>query len=259
MPTPSTAFGKNRLIAALPSAGRKSLLSRCEQVDLAFAEVLVQAGDECRYVYFPTDSFISVVTALESHTRLEVGIVGDEGMLGASLVLGVNVSPLHAVVQGAGPAWRLSAAAFRDELGRSASLRASLQRYIYVLMTQLAQAAICIRYHFVDARLARWLLMTRDRAHSNQFFLTHEFLADMLGVRRVGITTAAKSLARRKVIDYNRGAMTILDGSALEAASCGCYLQEKAVYQQILMPRQRAIETRGRKPVTALRMSLRGK
>lgn len=239
MPTPSTAFGKNRLITALPRAGRQRLLSRCEQVELALAEVLVQAGDECRYVYFPIDSFISVVTALESQVRLEVGIVGDEGMLGASLVLGVNVSPLHAVVQGAGPAWRISAAAFRSELARSASLRASLQRYIYVLMSQLAQAAICIRYHFVDARLARWLLMTRDRAHSNQFFLTHEFLADMLGVRRVGITTAAKSLARRKVIDYNRGTITILDDSALEAASCGCYQQEKAIYQEILVPRGR--------------------
>ena len=259
MHAPRTAFGENRLIAALPSAGRHSLLSRCDQVDLGFAEVLVQAGEECRYVYFPTDSFISVIAALESEARLEVGIVGDEGMLGASLVLGVSVSPLHAVVQGAGPAWRISAAEFRNELVRSEQLRTTLQRYIYVLMGQFAQAAICIRYHVVQARLARWLLMTRDRAHSRQFFLTHEFLADMLGVRRVGITTAAKSLARRKVIDYSRGTITILDGAALEAASCECYEKEKAMHREILGTRRRAIEIKARRPNPSLRADPRGK
>ena len=169
-------------------------------------------------------------------------MVGDEGMLGTSLVLGVNVSPLHAVVQGAGPAWRMSAALFRNEVTNSAVLRLNLQRYVYVLMNQLAQTAICTRYHVVQARLARWLLMTRDRAHSNQFFLTHEFLAYMLGVRRVGITTAAKLLETRNVIDYNRGKVTILDHKALEAASCQCYQQGNVVYQEILAPRRVAQE-----------------
>jgi CRP-like cAMP-binding protein len=200
-----------------------------------------------------------VIAELESHARLEVGIVGDEGMLGASLVLGVNVSPLHAVVQGAGPAWRLSAAAFRTELSRSASLRVILQRYIYVLMGHFAQAAICIRYHVVEARLARWLLMTRDRAHSRQFFLTHEFLADMLGVRRVGITTAAKSLARRKVLNYSRGSITILDDAALEAASCGCYEREKAIHREILSVQGRTTESGVRKSTASVRAGQRGK
>lgn len=236
MPAPAKVPPKNRLIAALPSASRRSLLAHCTEVELVFAEVLVQAGEECRYVYFPTNGFISVVAALDDHARLEVGIIGDEGMLGASLILGVNVSPLHAVVQGAGPAWRMSAASFRREVGHNPALRLSVQRYIYVLMSQFAQAAICIRFHVVQARLARWLLMTRDRAHSDRFFLTHEFLAYMLGVRRVGITTAAKSLEALGVIDYERGKITILDGKALEAASCRCYGQAKAVYRQILAP-----------------------
>jgi CRP-like cAMP-binding protein len=168
-----------------------------------------------------------------------VGIVGDEGMLGTSLILGVSVSPLHAVVQGAGPAWRMNAACFRKQLKSSEMLRQGMQRYVYVLMSQLAQTAICTRYHVVPARLARWLLMTRDRAHSNQFcltqeFLTQEFLAYMLGVRRVGITAAAKSLEMRHVIEYSRGRITILDGKALEAVSCGCYRQGNDVYREIL-------------------------
>ncbi len=233
MPSPSTA-SKNRLIAALPVADRRSFLARCDPVELSFAEILAEAGAPCRYVYFPINSFISLVAATDDRTRLEVGIVGDEGMLGTSLILGVSVSPLHAVVQGAGPAWRMSAASFRKELKHSEMLRQGMQRYVYVLMSQLAQTAICTRYHVVPARLARWLLMTRDRAHSNQFCLTHEFLAYMLGVRRVGITTAAKSLETRRVIEYSRGRITILDGKALEAASCECYQQSNAVYQEIL-------------------------
>lgn len=238
MPAPATVPAKNRLIAALPPAGRRSLLAHCTEVELVFAEVLVQAGEECRYVYFPTHGFISVVAALDEHMRLEVGIVGDEGMLGASLILGVNVSPLHAVVQGAGQAWRMSAASFRHEVGRSPALRVDVHRYTYVLMSQLAQAAICIRYHVVQARLARWLLMTRDRAHSKQFFLTHEFLAYMLGVRRVGITAAARALEAHGVIDYERGKIVILDERALEAASCQCYRLGNAVYQEIMAPRR---------------------
>lgn len=234
----------NRLIAAMPGKDRLRFLANCEPVELAFAEVLIEEGDRCRHVYFPTDSFISLVAALDDGTRLEVGIVGDEGMLGTALILGVNVSPMHAVVQGAGPALRMSAANFRREFERSPVLRRALNRYVYVLMNQLAQTAICTRYHVVEARLARWLLMTRDRAHSSHFSLTHEFLAYMLGVRRVGITKAAGSLEQRGLIDYSRGKITILDEAGLEATSCQCYRQGKDMYERILTPPRRGASHR---------------
>lgn len=224
----------NRLITALPAQSQRHFLESCEPVELGFAEILCQAGDPIRHVYFPTDSFISLVTTLDDGARLEVGIVGDEGMLGTSLALGVNISPQHAMVQGAGPALRMSATLFRRHCKQSEVLREGLNRYIHVLMSQLAQTAACTRYHVVEARLARWLLLTRDRAHSDQFHLTHEFLAYMLGVRRVGITQAASSLQALGLIDYSRGQISILDGAGLEKASCRCYRHSKEMYEQVL-------------------------
>lgn len=206
----------------------------CDQVDLGFAEILHEPGERIRYVHFPTESFISLVTALEDGGRLEIGIVGDEGMLGTSLILGVSTSPQHAVVQGAGTAWRMSTAAFQRHYRQNPQLRRHLNRYVYVLMGQLAQTAACTRYHRIEARLARWLLMTRDRAHRDQFHITHEFLAYMLGVRRVGITEAAGSLQARGLIDYQRGAIAILDPKGLEQASCACYGGAIEIYERTL-------------------------
>ncbi|HKQ81742.1 MAG TPA: Crp/Fnr family transcriptional regulator [Steroidobacteraceae bacterium] len=219
---------------ALPRKSLQLILASCEQVELGFADVLCEPGERIRYVHFPTDSFISLVTALDDGGRLEIGIVGDEGMLGTSLILGVSTSPQHAVVQGAGTAWRMSAPAFRRHYRQNAELRRRLNRYVYVLMGQLAQTAACTRYHCVEARLARWLLMTRDRAHCDQFRLTHEFLAYMLGVRRVGITEAAGSLQARGLIDYERGAIAILDPKGLEQASCACYGGAIEMYERTL-------------------------
>ncbi|HET7527249.1 MAG TPA: Crp/Fnr family transcriptional regulator, partial [Burkholderiaceae bacterium] len=187
----------NNLIERLPGRDRAALLDIAKPVPLDIGAAMYTAGEPTRHVYFPTDGFISLVTATGDEPGLEVGMVGSEGMLGAQLALGVSISPLRAMVQGQGSALRVDAAPFRRRLATSTALRSELNRYLYVLMAQLATSAACTRFHGVGPRLARWLLMSHDRAHADTFRLTHEFLAFMLGVRRVGITRAATELQQR--------------------------------------------------------------
>jgi CRP-like cAMP-binding protein len=234
VPPTKPAPAANRLLAALPRKDRQHLLAGCEQIELTSADVLCDPGDRIQHIYFPIDSFISLLTPVNGNAGLEVGLVGNEGMFGISLVLGVDVSPLRALVQGSGPAWRMKAAPFRRELDHSLALLRTLNRYLYVLRVQLAQAVACTRFHVVEARLARWLLMTQDRAHCDELHITHELLAHMLGVRRVGVTKAATSLQQRKMISYRRGDITIVDRGALEAVSCGCYRTDKETYDHML-------------------------
>jgi CRP-like cAMP-binding protein len=206
----------------------------CEPVQLTMATVLNDGDMPIRHVYFPIEGFISLVTRLDGKPVLEVGMVGREGMLGAQVALGVTREPLHAVVQGSGSAWRIGRIAFQRELTRNAPLQQSLRRYLHVTMTQLAGSAACLRFHQIAPRLARWLLMTQDRANSTHFRVTHEFLAFMLGVRRVGITTAATALQRQGLVKYHRGDITIINRRRLEKAACGCYESDRKIYAESL-------------------------
>ena len=227
-------MAENHLIESLPRADRTRLLSICEPTELVLSEVLCEPGKTTHHVYFPTDGFISLVTLVAGHPALEVGMVGREGMVGAQLALGVVTAPLRALVQGSGAAWRIATKAFQAELARSTALQRSLNRYVYVLMGQLATSAACLRYHLIGPRLARWLLMTQDRAHADTFRVTQEFLAYMLGVRRVGVTAAAGALQRSGLIAYTRGELTVLDRAGLEAAACSCYATDRQTYTELL-------------------------
>jgi CRP-like cAMP-binding protein len=228
------AAAQNHLIERLPRKERLRLLALCEPVQLTLGEVLCEPGMDTRHLYFPVDGFISLVAPIDGKPALEVGMVGREGMLGAQLTLGVARVPLLALVQGSGSACRIRAADFRVELARSPPLHRLLNRYLYVLMAQLAGAAACLRYHQIGPRLARWLLMSQDRAHADRFHVTHEFLAYMLGVRRVGVTGAAGTLQHSGLIEYHRGEMKVLDRSGLEAAACACYANDRQAYQDLL-------------------------
>ena len=227
-------MAENHLIASLPRTDRARLRAICEPTQLVLSEVLCEPGKTTHHVYFPTDGFISLVTLVAGHPALEVGMVGREGMVGAQLALGVVTAPLRALVQGSGAAWRIATKAFQAELARSTALQRSLNRYVYVLMGQLATSAACLRYHLIGPRLARWLLMTQDRAHADTFRVTQEFLAYMLGVRRVGVTAAAGALQRSGLIAYTRGELTVLDRAGLEAAACSCYATDRQTYTELL-------------------------
>ena len=209
-------------------------MSACESVELPLEQVLCEPGKPTKYVYFPTEGFISLIAVVKGSPGVEVGMVGREGMLGVQLALGVATAPLHALVQGAGTAWRIGTRAFKAELAASPALQNELHRYLYVLMAQLAESTACVRFHQIGPRLARWLLMSQDRSRASSFEVTQEFLAYMLGVRRVGITAAAGALQRSGLIAYSRGKLTVLNRKGLEQAACGCYAADQKTYAELL-------------------------
>lgn len=225
---------QNILIEMLPRPERRSLLALCEPIELVLSKTLVEVGTATRHVYFPTDGFVSLLTAVDGKSMLEVGMVGREGMLGIHVTLGLLRSPIRALVQGSGTAWRVPVGPFKKQLANSAALQRGLNRYLSTLMVQLASSAACVRYHLIGPRLARWLLMSHDRACSDQFFMTQEFLSCMLGVRRVGVTSAAGKLQHDGLIEYRRGKLRVLDRSGLEAAACGCYAADRVAYTMLM-------------------------
>jgi len=222
----------NRILASLPPSSSQSLLTQLEAVPLRFRQVLYEPGKAIRHVYFPIDCLISLLTTVDKRRSLEVGMVGNEGMAGMPFILGVGVSGVRALVQGQGVALRMAAAPFRIEFARNRPLQEALYRYTYALMAQISQTAACNRFHDSEQRLARWLMMTRDRVGADQFSLTHVFLAHMLGLRRVGVTEAAGALKQRNLINYQRGKIQILDVKRLKASSCSCYQIVKSVFER---------------------------
>jgi CRP-like cAMP-binding protein len=225
---------ENLLIQALPAPQRKHLLNACEPLDVVLSQVLCKPGERLSHAYFPQTGFLSLVVEVDNHPGLEVGMIGREGMMGSELALGMDTMPWRALAQGAGRCLRMEAGTFCRQVAASAELQHLVHRYQLVRLHQLARAAACERFHLIGPRLARWLLMSQDRARTHTFHVTHEFIALMLGVRRVGVTVAAGALQRGGLIEYHRGEVTVLKRPELEGYACSCYAADKASYNDLM-------------------------
>lgn len=214
---------KNRLLAALPKKEYQNLLPGLEKIDLNYGENIYALGEQISHVYFPESGIVSLLSIIDERMMLEVGIVGNEGMVGLPVFLDVETSINRAVVQGNGVAWRMKATNLQKECNGSGNLTHLLKRYTYLLLTQTSHTAACNLYHPIDSRLARWLLMSHDRMEIDEFQLTQEFLSNMLGVRREAVNKAATSLQQQRLISYSRGKIKVLNRIGLEAVSCKCY------------------------------------
>jgi CRP-like cAMP-binding protein len=218
-------MNKNLLINLLPIKTQESILDRADLTKLTLSNVICIANDSTEYVYFPVDGFISITQSVDKQLPIEIGMIGREGILGSELSLGLTVNPFGAIVQGSGFAWRIRAKDFLSEMKKSNELKVIVNHYISARIRMLGLSAGCEHFHEIGPRFAKWLLMSQDRAQSNTFFMTHEFISLMLGVRRVGVTTTASDFRRRGLIDYRRGEIKILNRVALEDEACSCYKQ----------------------------------
>lgn len=214
---------QNRLLATLPADAQERLLPHMELVELPLGKVLYESGDTLRYVYFPTNSIVSLLYVMESGASAEISVVGNEGLIGVALFMGGESTTSRAIVQSAGQAYRLLGQRLKDEFNRHGALLHTLLRYTQALITQMAQTAVCNRHHSIDQQLCRWLLLSLDRLESNELVMTQELIANMLGVRREGVTDAAGRLQRLDVIEYHRGHIRVLNRPKLETLCCECY------------------------------------
>jgi CRP-like cAMP-binding protein len=213
----------NHLLATLPVEEYGRIFPKLEKISLNYEDTLYKKNDEIRYVYFPNSGIISLLTAVEDDLTLEVGLIGREGMAGIALFMGVNISTKQAIVQGNGSAMRMTAEDFLAECENCGALPKILRRFLHSRLTQVSQSAACYRFHPIEARLSRWLLMTSDRMETEEFLITQEFLSNMLGVRREAVNKAAVALQQHKLISYSRGHISIIDHKGLEKATCMCY------------------------------------
>jgi CRP-like cAMP-binding protein len=231
---------RNHLLAALPAAERERLFPHLELVTMPLGEAVYESGGHQPHVYFPIDCIVSLLYVMEDGASAEIAIVGSEGIVGIALFMGGETTPSRAVVQSAGHAYRLRAAVLKAEFGRSGAVQHLLLRYTQALITQMAQTAVCNRHHSVDQQLCRWLLLSLDRLSSNELRMTQELMANMLGVRREGVTEAAGKLQDAGLIQYQRGRITVLDRHLLEERACECYGVVKREFDRLLPDKQAA-------------------
>ena len=234
MASPKYLAQANRLIATLPEKSRECFLKRCKLVNLSRRAVLTQSGQLAEHAYFPLDSYVAVVLNMANSNDVQVDLTGNEGMVNVSLVLGVQVASLTSTVQGAGRAFRIHHSELQTLLDADSSLRAVLNLYMTLRMDQLARNMACASFHTLEQRLARWLLLVKDRAHSNELLLTQEVLSHMLGVRRESVTQAASALQKKELISYSRGDLMLLNQPGLEEAACSCYETDLAIYERAM-------------------------
>ena len=232
----STRPQANRLLAALPDAGLRGLLPHLEAVRLPLGMVVYESGGEQRYVYFPTSSIVSLLYVLADGSSAEIAVTGNEGLVGISIFMGGETTPSRAVVQSAGYGYRLKGQVLRKEFESGGAFQHLLLRYTQALITQMTQTAVCNRHHSVDQQLCRWLLLSLDRLPSNELVMTQELIANMLGVRREGVTEAAGKLQDAGIIRYSRGHIIVLDRDQLETRVCECYSVVKREYDRLLHP-----------------------
>lgn len=225
---------RNHLLAALPRNEYQRLEPHLRWVELALGESLVESGKAIRHVYFPLDCIVSLLCVMDDGDSTEIAVVGSEGIVGISLFMGGETTPSNAIVQSAGSAYRLDGQLLKQEFDRAGTLQVLLLRYTQALITQMAQTAVCNRHHSLDQQLCRWLLLSLDRLPTNELVMTQELIANMLGVRREGVTASAGNLQRAGLIAYRRGHITILDRSGLEARVCECYSVVKKEYDRLL-------------------------
>ncbi len=228
------APANNLLLGSLRARDRQALLPGGEPVKLQPGARIMTAGRRLSHVHFPIDCAVSLLVEVTDRPLLEIGLVGPEGMLGVPLILGVRQSSISGFVQTSGMAWRIDAARFERCIDASERLRRRMQRYVHVHLAQLTDAAACKHFHKLAERLARWLLMSADRLQASELTLTHEYLSNILGVRRAGTTLAARGLQERGLIDYSRGHIVLLDRQGLESAACPCYAREKRLYEHLM-------------------------
>ena len=225
---------QNQLLAALPEADRVRWVTQLELVDMPLGKVLYESGSKMTHVYFPTTSIVSLLYVMEDGASAEIAVVGYEGIIGISLFMGGETTPSRAIVQSAGQAYRLNAGVMKQEFDRSGPVLHLLLRYTQALITQMAQTAVCNRHHSLDRQLCRWLLLSLDRLRSSDLEMTQELIANMLGVRREGVTEAAGRLHKAGLIRYSRGHISVLDRAGLERRTCECYSVVKKEYDRLL-------------------------